>query len=66
MCLYLFGICHGTKFVSSSAGLSFAIFRRNVTEITVLRKDILAECDASSGGDTVKTGLRPQSPRHFA
>jgi len=39
MCLYLFGICYSTKFVSSSTGLSVAIFRRNVTEITVLRKD---------------------------
>jgi len=39
MCLYLFDICHSTKFVSNSAGLSVAVFRRNVTEITVLRKD---------------------------
>jgi hypothetical protein len=42
MCLYFFGICHSTKFVFSSAGLSVAIFRRNVTEMTVLRKDNLS------------------------
>jgi len=39
MCLYLFDICHRTKFISSPAGLSVAIFRRNLTEIAVLRKD---------------------------
>jgi len=32
-------MCHNTKFVSSSAGLSVAIFGRNVSEIAVLRKD---------------------------